>query len=339
MRRPRRRPLSLILVQHCATASLQVIQHYRIQDFVPLNGSTTYKKIAASIGRNVTEAIVERVLQHAISFGLFEENSDGNVCHNATSALLVTDPDLESWVYLCTNVAYKAGAHIPQAIDQYGASSEADETAYSISIGRKISQFSHLRETEGGAAMFARAMKGISAGGAYDVTHALDGYPWAKLAASPNQTIVDVGGGPGHVAIALAKLHPSFSFEVQDLPETVEVGAKNCPAELQDRISYRSHDFFQVQPARDTAADGSITYFARFILHDWSDLYAHKILDPLAKSLRPQDRIILNEVVVPAPGELPLGVERRLRFVAPSRPISTSDRLTSNAVIAICSCS
>jgi 6-hydroxytryprostatin B O-methyltransferase len=314
------RKLSLTLIQHCATASLQVIQYYRIQDFVPLQGSTTYKKIATSIGKNITEAIIERVVQHAISFGLFEEDSEGNVRHNATSALLVTDPDLESWVYLCTNVAYKAGAHIPQAIDQYGASSEADETAYSVSIGRKISQFSHLRETEGGAAMFAGAMKGISAGGAYDVAHALDGYPWAKLTASPNPLVVDVGGGPGHVAIALAKLHPSLTFEVQDLPETVEVGAKNCPAALQKRISFQSHDFFQVQPARDTAPDSSITYFARFILHDWSDLYAQKILDALAKSLRPQDRIVLNEVVVPAPGELPLGVERRLRCVLSCRP-------------------
>jgi 6-hydroxytryprostatin B O-methyltransferase len=328
--------LPLTPAQHCATASLQVIQHYRIQDFVPLSGFTTYKEIATSIGKNITEAIVERVVQHAISFGLFEEDSGGNVCHNATSALLVTDPDLESWLYLCTNVAYKAGAHIPQAIDQYGASSEADETAYSVSIGRKISQFSHLRETKGGAAMFARAMKGISAGGAYDVTQALDGYPWSKLAASPNQLIVDVGGGPGHVAIALANLHPSLTFEVQDLPETIEVGAKNCPAGLRDRISFQSHDFFQVQPARDIPADGSITYFARFILHDWSDLYAQKILSALAMSLRPQDRIILNEVVVPAPGELPLGVERRLRFVFPSRTILMTNGLTENAGIAIC---
>lgn len=186
--------------------------------------------------------------------------------------------------------------------------------------------------------MFARAMKGISAGGAYDVAHALDGYPWAKLAASPNPLIVDVGGGPGHVAIALARLHPSLAFEVQDLPETVEVGAKNCPAELQDRISFQSHDFFQVQPARDTAADSSITYFARFILHDWSDLYAEKILDALAKSLRPRDRIILNEVVVPAPGELPLGVERRLRFVLSCRSVRKMCRLTSHLGTAICLC-
>lgn len=186
--------------------------------------------------------------------------------------------------------------------------------------------------------MFAGAMKGISAGGAYDVAHALDGYPWAKLTASPNPLVVDVGGGPGHVAIALARLHPSLAFEVQDLPETVEVGAKNCPAELQNRISFPSHDFFKVQPARDTASDSSITYFARFILHDWSDLYAQKILDALAKSLRPQDRIVLNEVVVPAPGELPLGVERRLRYVF-CRPIHKIHRLTSNLGIAIYSCS
>jgi 6-hydroxytryprostatin B O-methyltransferase len=262
----------------------------------------------------VTPALVERVVQHAISFGLFQEDAEANIGHNAVSSLLVTDPDLESWLYLCTNYAYPAGAQIPKAIEKYGYSSEANETGYSVSIGRKISQFERLREPDGqeAHAMFARAMRGISAGGAYDVAHAIDGYPWEKLAAAPNSLVVDVGGGPGHVAMALARKFPSLRFEVQDLPETVEVGAKNCPPELRSRITFKPHDFFQRQPARDREA-GSITYFARFILHDWSDTYARKILDALAKSLRPQDRVVLNEVVVPAPGELALGIERRLR--------------------------
>lgn len=304
-----------VLQQHCATASLQVIQYYRVQEHIPLNGSTTYAKIAESVGKGVPASLIERVVQHAISFGLFQEDASGNVAHTAASSLLVTDPDLESWLYLCTNVAYPAGAKIPKALDQYGASSEANESAYGVSISRKISQFERFREPDGEElhAMFARAMRGISAGGAYDVRHAVDGYPWHKLAELPESLIVDVGGGPGHVAMELAKKHPSLRFEVQDLQETVEVGAKNCPPELKDRIAFKAHDFFEKQPAHEVSDKTSITYFARFILHDWSDKYAQKILDALAKSMRPGDRLILNEVVVPAPGELPLEIERRLQ--------------------------
>lgn len=158
--------------------------------------------------------------------------------------------------------------------------------------------------------MFAKAMKGISAGGAVDIRHAVTGYPWHKLTSITDHIIVDVGGGAGHVAIELAKVHPSLRFEVQDLPETVERAAKECPAELKDRIAFRPHDFLQTQPSHTAA---SVTYFARFILHDWSDKYAYEILGALAKSMRPQDRLIINEVVVPQPGTLPIGVERRLQ--------------------------
>ena len=254
-------------------------------------------------------------MQHAISFGLFQEDRDGNVSHSPASALLVTDPDLEAWMYLCTNVAYPAGAQIPRALDKYGASSEANESAYGVSIGRKVSQFDRFREADGHEfhEMFAKAMRGISAGGAYDVRHAVDGYPWYKLADNPNAFVVDVGGGPGHVAMALAQKYPTLRFEVQDLPETVKVGAKKCPEELRARISFQPHDFFKQQPARDLPEETSVTYFARFILHDWSDKYARQILDCLAKSMRPQDRLILNEVVVPTPGEMPMEIERRLQ--------------------------
>ncbi|USW46732.1 Putative O-methyltransferase domain, S-adenosyl-L-methionine-dependent methyltransferase [Septoria linicola] len=300
-----------ISFQHCASASLQVVQYYRIPHHVPVQGVTTYAKIAEKIGNGMQASLVERVVRHAISYGLFQENVKGEVSHNAASALLVTDPNLEAWLYLCTNVAYPAGAQIPKALEQYGASSEADETAYSVSIGRKVSQFQRFREADGKEAyeMFGKAMKGIAAGGAVDIRHAVTGYPWHKLNAITDHLVVDVGGGLGHVAIELAKVHESLRFEVQDLPETIESAKKLCPAELHSRIAFRSHDFLKQQPTHEAP---SITYFARFILHDWSDKYAARILEALAKSMRPQDRLIINEVVVPEPGTLPLGVERRL---------------------------
>ncbi|EAT83778.1 O-methyltransferase elcB [Parastagonospora nodorum] len=298
--------------QHCATASLQMIMKYRLHHAVPKQGSRSFAEIAEIITTpdqpgKLPESLVGRLLQHAMSFGLFTPAASGRVAHNDASLLLVTDPDLEAWVYLCSNVAYPAGAQLPKAIEQYGASSEPSETAYSVSIGRRISQFERFREPDGHAEheMFARAMKGISAGGAYDVGHVVDGgYPWHEL---PEGTlVVDVGGGPGHVAIALARKYPQLLFEVQDLVETVEFGAKNCPKDLQHRVSFRAQDFFKPQPQRETDSR-TIVYFARFILHDWSDKYAGQIVEPLAQAMRPQDRLILNEVVVPEPS-----VEQRI---------------------------
>ena len=301
--------------EHCAQASLQVVLKHKFALHVPLDGYTTYARISEAVEKGVSPALVERTIQHAASFGLFETKPGGFVRHNGTSRLLVTDPDLEAWMYLSSTIAYPAGAAIPGAVEKYGVSMEADEAGYGVSIGRKIAQFQRFREPDGKKdhEMFARAMRGISAGGNYDFRHAVDGgYPWELLEEGAGHLVVDVGGGPGHVAMALAKKCPTLRFEVQDLPETVEVGAQNCPSDIKERMDFRAHDFFTVQPQHSVNGDEGIAYFARFILHDWSDKYATKIVQALATGLRPQDRIILNEVVVPEAGQQPREIERRM---------------------------
>jgi hypothetical protein len=144
--------------EHCASASMQVIFRYKIAGHIPLQGETTFAAIAEAVGKGVTPMVVERTLQHTSSFGLFKTLSGGRVAHNAVSSLLVTDPDLEAWMYLSLTIAYPAGACIPKAIDQYGVSMEADEAAYGVSIGRKIAQFQRFREPDGlkDHEMFAR---------------------------------------------------------------------------------------------------------------------------------------------------------------------------------------
>ncbi|KAK3713688.1 O-methyltransferase ctb2 [Vermiconidia calcicola] len=300
--------------EHCAQASLQLVLKYKFANHIPLDGFTTYGKISQAVGQGVTPSLVERTVQHAASFCLFETKPGGYVRHNAVSALLVQDPDLEAWMYLSSTIAYPAGAAIPNAIEKYGVSMEADEAGYGVSIGRKIAQFQRFREPDGKKdhEMFARAMRGISAGGNYDFRHAVTGYPWHLLSEGAGHLVVDVGGGPGHVAIALAQGNPTLRFEVQDLPETVQVGAQNCPSGVKERVSFSAHDFFTPQPRHEVREDEGIAYFARFILHDWSDKYATKIVQQLATGLRPQDRIILNEVVVPETGQEPRELERRM---------------------------
>lgn len=302
---------------HCASATLQVALKHKFASHIPLEGTTTYDAIAAAVSKlEVTPALVERILQHASSFGLFKALPGGYVGHNSASALLVTDPDLEAWMDLSATIAYPAGASIPKALASYGYSMEADESAYGASIGRKVSQFQRFREADGHQLhkMFARAMRGISVGGAYDVRHAVDGgYPWHLLEKDGGHLVVDVGGGPGHVAMALAKKHPSLRFEVQDLPETVAVGEKSCPEDLKSRIKFRPHDFMTAQPEHSVGEGESVAYFCRFILHDWSDKYAREILQQLATGLRPQDRIIINDVVVPEPGQESRERERRMQ--------------------------
>lgn len=61
----------------------------------------------------------------------------------------------------------------------------------------------------------------------------LDNYPWAS-----KETIVDVGGSHGSVAINLAERFPHIKCVVQDLPDTVTEGVSRLPPGLKDRITF-----------------------------------------------------------------------------------------------------
>ncbi|KAI6355897.1 hypothetical protein MCOR25_008053 [Pyricularia grisea] len=307
VRGPREHLISLS-IEHIASASLHVIMKYKLARHVPLKGTTTYAAIAKAVGKKeMTPELVGRVLEHAATYDLFNVMTGGLVSHNIASSMLVTDPDLESWMEINCTVAYPAGAAMVKALEMYGYSPEVEEAPYGVSIGQRIGQFESYRIPDADGRrlheVFARAMKGIGAEGKYDYQHVVDaGYPWHELERGAGHLVVDIGGGTGHVSVAVAKRYPNLRFEVQDLPETIAMGEAMCPAELKNRIKFRPNDFMTPQtPRRDLNGEG-VAYFLRWILHDWSDKYASKILQGLVVALRPQDRIIINEFIVPEPG-------------------------------------
>lgn len=159
----------------------------------------------------------------------------------------------------------------------------------------------------------------------YDISQTVSGYPWANLGKA---TIVDVrieppfslyrvlhlanasqmGGNEGFVSIALAEAFPLLCFVVQDLagmrtPEVMD----HIPTHLSDRISLTTHDFFQPQPETEDV------YLFRHIFHAFSDKYAVNILRALIPALRPGARIIVNDIVLPAPGTVSRVEEKSIR--------------------------
>ena len=129
----------------------------------------------------------------------------------------------------------------------------------------------------------------------------------AAAAATTTATVVDVGGSTGALATALADQFPNIeSITVQDLPAVTAVST--VPERLRGRLRFESHDFFTEQTAR-----GAAVYFLRWVLHDWSDAYALRIIKALVPAMRPGSRVVVNEFCLPEPGELPPYQEKRAR--------------------------
>lgn len=95
---------------------------------------------------------------------------------------------------------------------------------------------------------------------------------------------------------------------MQDLPDVVADAEKTLPPSLEDRVTFMEHDFFKEQPVQ-----GADVYYFRWILHDWSDKYAIRILRYLIPALKVGARIVLSEYIMAEPSEVSLYQERFLR--------------------------
>lgn len=107
---------------------------------------------------------------------------------------------------------------------------------------------------------------------------------------------VQAGGSSGHTCLALAPACRTAKFIVQDVdPVALDQGRKamavNQP-ELEQRIEFQVHDFFQPQPV---SAD---VYIFRHIFHDWSDADTVRILKNLVPALKNGAKVLVSEGVI-----------------------------------------
>ncbi|RPD73781.1 S-adenosyl-L-methionine-dependent methyltransferase [Lentinus tigrinus ALCF2SS1-7] len=145
---------------------------------------------------------------------------------------------------------------------------------------------------------FARSMEGC---GYIDLAAIKVDCPWEAL--PPNTTFVDVGAGQGSVSMHILK-HvyekvPTLKVVLQDRPQHIEQGrkfwAQELPAALEDgRVAFEVHDFFEDNPRKEP----NTIYWFRFIMHDWADDYAIKILKGIRASCHPTSKVLLGESVM-----------------------------------------
>lgn len=106
------------------------------------------------------------------------------------------------------------------------------------------------------------------------------GFEWESL--GPD-VVVDVGGGPGDIALSIAKSYPDREFVVQDLePGKGPVTEKIKQHGLQDRVKFQTQDFFQMQPSDLKPS----AYLLVRIFHDWNDEDCLRIIRPLLPAMK-----------------------------------------------------
>jgi len=225
-----------------------------------------------------------RLLRALASVGVFAEDADGRFRQTPLSEVLRSDvPGSMRAVadYCGSDWSWRPWGKLLETV-------RTGWTAFDEVFGEQA--FDYLGKHPDESAVFNEGMTGFSMQESPAVAEA---YDFSRFG-----TIVDVGGGHGHLLCTILKKYPGPKGVVFDAPH-VAAGAtpRIADAGLAGRCRAEGGDFFAAVPAGDA-------YVMKHIIHDWPDDRAATILRNCRAAARPGAKVILVEMVIP-PGNDP----------------------------------
>jgi hypothetical protein len=242
------------------------------------SGPKTAGDLAESTGMHAPS--LYRLLRALASTGILASQPEGRFALTPVSELLVTDaPGSMRWFV----VSELGQEHYP-AWGNFMHSIKTGEIAFDNHFGVDIWQYFQQHPED--AAVFNDSMSGMTAIVNEQITSRYDFSGFSK--------IVDVGGGHGGLITSILNANPK-AFGVLFDAEQVIAGAraKIEAAGLADRCAAIPGDFFKAVPA------GGDAYIMKWIIHDWDDDRAIRILRNIRTQMPQHGRVIIVECVVP----------------------------------------
>ena len=260
------------------TQALYVAAHLKLADRLadgPMETATLAKLTGSDAGSLL------RLLRALCTLGICQETMDGCFTLTASGQLLSTKPS-DGAVSLRPLALWWGGPLWPM----WG------ELLYSVQTGqsarRKLTGkngYEHLEDTSE-AAVFHHAMQSLTAIISQEIAQC---GTWAHA-----HSVVDVGGGNGHLALAIVGKHPHLHAIVLD-QESARAAADALIESkgLASRCRFECGNFFEPWPA------GADRYLLKSILHNWSDADCDRILAHCRQAMPERGRILLVERVRP----------------------------------------
>ncbi len=243
------------------------------------DGPRNADELAARTGCDATA--LHRLLRALASVDVVRRPEPDTFALGPLGNLLRSDVEgsLRSWVLLNGGTLYRAFAGIAHTLH---SGRPATEAVFDTDL------FGHLEGSPEEAVLFESAMGEISRRWRQSAVAVCD-VSWARH-------IVDVGGGSGEFLTALLRAHPGARGTLFDRPHVLARARTGFdPA---SRCEFVAGDFFESVPA------GGDVYLLSWILHDWDDASAMRILRNVRGAIVPDGRLLVVESVLP-PGDTP----------------------------------
>ncbi|HEY4363637.1 MAG TPA: methyltransferase [Bryobacteraceae bacterium] len=253
-----------------------------VPDAVKAHGPlTTAEMVARGIPANA--ASLERALRVTAALGIYTEDEAGRFGPTELSDVMTAGSPVSvkklvdvfggTWADIFVGLidAIKTGK--PQALPRLG-----------------LDFWDYLKANPREMEDFGEAMKANSIASQMGVV--------AKVDFSASKRVVDVGGGFGHLAVALLEKYPALTATVIDMPALIPIARLRFPVKdpaVASRITYVGADMFEGVPEADT-------YLLKHIIHDWEDEKCVRLLEHCRRSMQGDGRVIAVDAILPPMG-------------------------------------
>jgi hypothetical protein len=275
--------LAELLIGSRIALALRVVAEHQIADHLAI-GPQTAEALSSATG--IPASTLRRLMRGLADIGVFAETAEGRFANTDVSAYMRTDatPSLREMILILNDDAVLQGwQQLPAAL-QSGASSFAAANGMSF--------FQYIAADPTRSATMGKFMAGIYGPEGPKIAA---GYPFGRFT-----TLIDIGGGQGHILAEILQQHPALQGALFDLPPTADVARQFLAGQgLSHRCDVLAGDFLQAVPM------GYDAYLIKSVLHDWDDEQAVQILRQCRDAMPSHGRVLVIEIVV-SPGK-PMG--------------------------------
>lgn len=266
-----------IVTNFWTTRAVYVIAKLGVADLLK-SGPKSAQELAESTGTHAPS--LYRLLRALATTGMLASQKDGRFGLTPLSELLVTDAQGSMRWFVVSELGqehYPAWGNLMHSI-------QTGEIAFDNHFGVDI--WKYFQQNPDDAAVFYDSMSVMTAVVNEQIT--------ARYDFSRFNKIVDIGGGHGGLITSILRANPQAFGVLFDAQQVIS-GARHTieVAGLADRCAAMAGDFFKSVPA------GGDLYIMKWIIHDWDDERAIRILRNIRTQIPQDGRVIIVDSVVP----------------------------------------
>jgi ubiquinone/menaquinone biosynthesis C-methylase UbiE len=259
------------------------VTRLNIPDLVKRHGSMSAQEIIAKGGVSADRSALERLLRACAAAGVLTEDGSGRFGLNELSDTLTSDSPVS-----VKKIVEMFGGITTRVVSELGAAVRTGQPQVQAVFGMEFWDYLNANPKE--LEEFGEAMKSNSLNSLRGVLEKCDFAGASRVA--------DIGGGFGHLALALLEKYPRLQATVVDRPEVVRVARQHLQVKdpgVAARLEYAGGNMFESVPPADV-------YIMKHIIHDWEDEKCIRLLENCRRSLQGDGRVICVDAVLPPVG-------------------------------------